>query len=152
LASAVLISAPIQFYSFLAWSRQSRSGDTPTLKFLRKRHLLAALIATVLGWLGCYFGLSWFFEGQSYPLIDTFAFVLSITVSLLAAWRYIESQYLNIIGTALGLVLWILLTVRDSANFNYVIISAYNLYRCIHASVNWTIKYLRLKQGKELLT
>jgi nicotinamide riboside transporter PnuC len=101
--------------------------------------------------MGCYFGLSWLFAGQSYPLLDTYVFVMGITVSFLAAWRYIESQYLNIISSVISLALWILLTVRDPSNFNYVIISTYNLYRIIQASVVWTRKYYQSKKEKEKL-
>ena len=39
-----------------------------------------------------------------------------------------------------------LLTVRDPANFNYVILNVYNLYRIIQISVSWTIKYYKGKK------
>jgi nicotinamide mononucleotide transporter PnuC len=150
LVSAVLISAPIQLYSFVAWSKNARGGQAE-LKFLKKKHLMITLAVSVAGWMGCYFGLSWLFAGQSYPLLDTYIFVMGITVSFLAAWRYIESQYLNIISSVLSLTLWVLLTVRDPSNFNYVIISTYNLYRIIQASVVWTRKYYQSKKEKEKL-
>lgn len=150
LASAVLISAPIQYYSFFSWSKNSHGGQAE-LKFMKKSCLAAVIALSLAGWMGCYFGLSWLFEGQSYPLLDTYIFVMGITVSFLAAWRYIESQYLNIISTILGLGLWILLTLRDPSNFNYVIINVYNLYRIIQASVSWTKKYYQSKKEKEKL-
>jgi hypothetical protein len=74
---------------------------------------------------------------------------MGITVSLLAAWGYIDSQYMNILSIVLGLLLWILLTVQDPANFNYVIIYVYNLYRIIQTSVSWTKKYRQTKQKAE---
>lgn len=148
--SAVLISAPIQLYSFISWSKNAQGGQTE-LKYLKKKHLAITLAVSAAGWMGCYFGLSWLFAGQSYPLLDTYVFVMGITVSFLAAWRYIESQYLNIISSVISLVLWILLTARDPSNFNYIIISAYNLYRIIQASVVWTRKYYQSKKEKEKL-
>ena len=149
--SAVLISAPIQIYSFIVWSKNSRGGQAE-LKFLKKKHLAFTLALSAAGWMGCYFGLSWLFAGQSYPLLDTYVFVMGITISFLAAWRYIESQYLNIISSVISLALWILLTLRDPANFNYIIISAYNLYRIVQASVSWTQKYYQSKREKETVS
>jgi hypothetical protein len=56
---------------------------------------------------------------------------------------------MNILSIVLGLLLWILLTVQDPANFNYVIIYVYNLYRIIQTSVSWTKKYRQTKQKAE---
>jgi len=148
LVSAVLISAPIQIYSFVSWSKKS-GKETPPLRFLGIKKLSFAVGISLVGWAVCAFGLSGLFETAAYPALDSYIFVMSITISFLAAWRYIDSQYLNIISTALGLMLWILLTVRDPANFNYVIISSYNLYRIIQASVSWTRKYYQSKKESE---
>jgi nicotinamide riboside transporter PnuC len=93
--------------------------------------------------------LSELFRSAVYPTLDSYLFVMGITVSLLAAWGYIDSQYMNILSIVLGLLLWILLTVQDPANFNYVIIYVYNLYRIIQTSVSWTKKYRQTKQKAE---
>ena len=148
LVSAVLISAPIQIYSFIAWSKKTNKV-TPELRFLGIRKLALAVGVSLVGWAICAFGLSGLFAGAAYPAIDSYIFVMSITISFLAAWRYVDSQYLNIISTLLGLILWILLTLRDPANFNYVIISCYNLYRIVQASISWTQKYYQSKKTGE---
>jgi len=141
LVSAVVISAPIQFYSFFVWSK-NKDRSRPELKVLGIKRLLPVLAVSLLGWVACYFGLSRFFAGQSYPLIDTYIFAMSITVSILAARQFVDSQYINAVSSILSLMLWILLTLKDPANFNYVIIASYNLFRIVQAAVTWTKKYL----------
>lgn len=148
LVSAVVISAPIQFYSFIVWSKKP-CKDAPPLRFLGWKKLSVAIAASLVGWGICIFGLSELFQSAVYPTLDSYLFVMGITVSLLAAWGYIDSQYMNILSVVLGLLLWILLTVQDPANFNYVIIYVYNLYRIIQTSVSWTKKYRQTKQKAE---
>lgn len=149
LVSAVVISAPIQFYSFIVWSKKPCKEDAPPLRFLGWKKLSVAIAASLVGWGICIFGLSELFQSAVYPTLDSYLFVMGITVSLLAAWGYIDSQYMNILSVVLGLLLWILLTVQDPANFNYVIIYVYNLYRIIQTSVSWTKKYRQTKQKAE---
>ncbi len=144
LVSAVLISAPIQFYSFFVW-RKNADRKNPDLRFLGVKRLGIAMGVSLLAWGGCYFGLSGLFATAAYPLIDTYLFVMGITVSVLAARQFVDSQYINIISCLLSVVLWILLTVKNPANFNYIIISAYNLFRVSQAAVNWTKKYRKAK-------
>ena len=145
LVSAVLISAPIQLYSFVVWSKKT-CKDSPPLQFLGMKKLIIATVVSLIGWGICVFGLSDLFETATYPVLDSYLFVMGITVSLLAAWGYIDSQYMNILSIALGLIMWVLLTIRNPANFNYVILNVYNLYRIIQISVSWTIKYYKTKK------
>ena len=145
LLSAVLISAPIQLYSFLIWSKKSNKA-APPLQFLGLKKLVVSIGLSLIGWGLCVLFLNDLFQTATYPTLDSYLFVMGITVSLLAAWGYIDSQYMNILSIALGLLMWILLTVRDPANFNYVILNVYNLYRIIQISVSWTIKYYKGKK------
>ncbi len=138
--SSILISAPIQYFSFFRWSKK-QTKSARVLRYLPIGKLLLVLLVTVAGWLGCHFALSPFFESASYPLLDSFLFAMGITVSLLAAFGFIESQYMNILSCALNVILWSLLTVQNPQNFNYIIISFYNLFRVIEASYHWTVNY-----------
>ena len=108
------------------------------------------VLGTLAAWglmLLCAYSL---FETAAYPTLDALMFVLGITVTVLAAFGYVESQYLNVINCFFSLVLWILYTVCNPANMNYLIISGYNLFRVIQASVNWTLLYCAKK--KEAVT
>ena len=144
-ASAVLISAPIQIYSFISWSKRINRDQLP-LRFLGLKKLAIAIGITLVGWAICVFGLSELFSTAAYPALDSYLFVMGVTVSLLSAWGYIESQYLNVISCGLSVILWALLTVRNPSNFNYIIINVYNFYRVIQISVSWTLKYYRNKK------
>ena len=116
------------------------------LRFLGIKKLAIAIGITLAGWAICFFGLSELFSTAAYPALDSYLFVMGVTVSLLSAWGYIESQYLNVISCALGVLLWTLLTIRNPSNFNYIIINIYNFYRVIQISVSWTLKYYRNKK------
>ena len=54
--SAVLMSAPLQYYSFVVWSRR-REKPVGGLRFLSPGKLLATVGATVAIWLVCYFAM-----------------------------------------------------------------------------------------------
>ena len=148
LISALAISVPLQFYSFFVWSRR-RERPGRGLRILGVKWLSVTLIATLAAWLICYFLLGGLFETASYPLLDSYLFAASITVSLLSAWQFVESQFLSVLSCCLSLGLWIALTLRNPANVNYVIIAAYNLYRITQAAVAWTRRYLQAKKEKE---
>ena len=150
LISAVAISAPIQLYSFFVWSKKANKANPP-LKFLGWKKLLISIVATLIGWGICAWALNGLFTTATYPAIDSFLFVAGITISLLAAWGYIDSQYMNVFCIVLGLILWILLTIENPANFNYVIIYVYNLYRIIETSISWTSKYYKNKKEYEVV-
>lgn len=146
--SAVLMSAPLQYYSFVVWSRR-REKPVGGLRFLSPGKLLATVGATVAIWLVCYFALGGLFQDATSPLLDSYLFAAGLTSSLLAAWQYVETQYISILSSILSLGLWIALTLRNPANVNYVIIAAYNLYRITQAAVAWTRRYLQAKKEKE---
>lgn len=142
------VSAPIQIYSYFSWKRHS-AGKLVELRFLGCRKLLVSIGAVLSVWAVCNFGLARFFQGAAYPAVDTLSFSIGIVISLMAAKRFIDSQYFNIVSCILSLVLWILLTIRNTANFNYVIISAYNLFRVTEAAVIWTKNTILIKKVKE---
>ena len=147
--SAVAISAPIQYFSFIRWGRRRKEKGTAELRFLSvKGKMLTLLCASVLFVL-CYFLLAPFFKDGRYPFLDTVGFALGIVVSVLAAFGYVESQYINLVAILLKIGMWILITLESPENFNYIIISLYNGYRVAQAAVQWTRKYL--KNRKEML-
>ena len=151
LISALLISAPLQFFSYFNWKKHTNKSGSE-LKRLRLPQLAVILVLILASWLGCSIGLADLFQNGSYPLLDALSFVLGTVVTILAAFRFIESQYLNILGCSISLILWILLTIRSPENFNYTIISAYNLFRIIEASIRWTLQYRRQNRMKASLS
>ena len=85
------------------------------------------------------------------PLLDTITFSLGIICTVLSAVRYIESQYINIISCTVSLVMWIILTVQNPSNVNYVIIGIYNLYCVTQSAINWTLIYIKNKKASAVV-
>ena len=96
-------------------------------------------------WAGCYFGLSPLIGGNM-PLWDTLLFTLGIVISLLVAFRAIEGNYLNVLSCVISLAMWIIICIEEPSNINYIIISAYNLFKVIQGTVNWTVLYCKDKK------
>ena len=138
--SAVFISAPMQYFSFFRWKKGTKMEGTP-LRFMPWYKTAIWVLGTLAAWglmLLCAYSL---FETAAYPTLDALMFVLGITVTVLAAFGYVESQYLNIVSSVLNLVLWFMISSQNASNINYLVIGCYNLFRVTQASVVWTKKY-----------
>lgn len=152
LISAVLISAPIQAYSFINWSKKRTADNRTELKIMSTRNRILAVAATLGAWVFAYFVLSGLFEGARLPIFDTLSFVFGITVSVLAALRFVESQYFSAVSSTAAIVMWILICIEDASNINYLIIALYNLFMIVKAAINWTRQYVRdNKKGRGVL-
>ena len=147
--SAVVISAPIQLYSFFNWSKKQLNANHTELKFLGMKAKAATICVVLASWAAIYFGLAPVFATAQLPAFDTFHFAMGIIVSLLAAFRYIDSQYLNIIACTTSIIMWVIICVKNPSNINYLIISFYNLFMVIKAAVNWTKQYIQDKKESE---
>ena len=62
LISAVLISAPIQFYSFFNWSKKQISANRTELKILTVKMRIAIIAVTIVAWLTVFLGFSGLFK------------------------------------------------------------------------------------------
>ena len=147
--SAVLISAPIQIYSFLNWSKKQIKANRTELKLLSPKMRIAIIGGTVAAWLAVFFGLSGLFVTAQLPAFDSFSFVAGTVVSLLAAFRYVESQYLSAFSCCMAIIMWIIICTRNPSNVNYLIISVYNLFMILKAAINWTEQYIEDKKERE---
>lgn len=143
-ANAVLVSMPIQIFSFFHWSRHKTGKTASQLVRMKKWQLLLSVFIIFPAWAGCYFGLSSFFEGNM-ALLDSLVFVLGILISTLVAFRFVEGQYFNVISCLISLAMWIFICIKEPSNINFAIISVYNLFRTVQAAVNWS---LLCKRGK----
>ncbi len=147
--SAMLISTPIQLASYFTWKKNS-SGDRVKFKKMSFGALAATVAIIVAGWAGCYFGLSPFFAGGNYPILDTLTFSIGTVVTVIVAMRYIESQYLNAISCLIGLAMWTLIAIKNPTSINQVVITLYNLFRVVQAAINWTKQYLDQKKASSV--
>jgi nicotinamide mononucleotide transporter PnuC len=148
--SCVCISAPIQYMSFFIWNKKKsrRNSRNTELKFLGLGKCILAVAVTLAVWFPCYWLLRPFFSG-ALALLDSLTFVLGITISLLSAFRYIDSQYLNIFSCCLAILTWTIVCIESPNNLNYLVISFYNLFMVAKAAINWTKQYKNDKREKE---
>jgi nicotinamide mononucleotide transporter PnuC len=146
--SALLISVPIPIFTFFSWKKNSTGKE---VRFRTMKHWqLAGTIGIILaGWVACYFGLSktGIMPPSNYPILDTLTFSIGIVVTVIVTFRFIESTYINAVSCLIGLVLHLLVALKDPTTFNYVVISCYNLFRISQACVNWTRQYLAQKRS-----
>lgn len=148
-ANAFLISMPIQIFSFFVWSKHKTDKTKSELIRMNWWQRVLSIVVILPVWAGCYFGLGIFFKGNM-ALLDSFTFVLGLLISVLIALRFIEGQYLNIVSCSIGVVMWILICVKEPNNVNFVIIYCYNLFRAVQAAINWTILYQRKRDAKKV--
>ena len=141
-ASALLVSLPIQVFSFFVWSRHKTGKTRAELIRMKWWQLALAIVAIFPAWAGCYFGISGLIGGNQ-PLLDSLAFVLGLLISILVAFRFIEGQYFNVISCLIALAMWIMICIETPNNVNFLIISFYNLFRTVQATVHWTFLYMR---------
>jgi nicotinamide mononucleotide transporter len=146
-ASAFLISMPIQIFSFFVWQKHKTDKTRSELIRLKWWQLLLVIAAIFPAWAGCYFGISKLIGGNQ-PLIDSLNFVLGIVISVLVAFRFIEGQYLNVLSCILAIGMWIAISIKEPNNINFVIISAYNIFRTVQAAVTWTSIYVKNNKNK----
>jgi nicotinamide mononucleotide transporter len=146
--NAFLVSMPIQIFSFFVWSRHKTDKTRSRLIKMEWWQLLLSFVAIFPAWAACYFGLGAFFEGNM-ALLDSFIFILGILISVLIAFRFIEGQFFNVISCVAGLIMWVLICIKEPNNVNFLIISCYNLFRTVQAAISWTALYIKQKnEGK----
>ena len=149
-ANAFLVSMPIQIFLFFVWSKHKSGKTKSELVKMKWWQLLLAITSIFPAWAGCYFGISGLLGGTE-PLLDSLVFVFGILISTLIAFRFIEGQYFNLVLCSIGLVMWIIIFLKSPSNINFLIIAAYNLFRTIQPTINWTMIYLKQKNEKKQL-
>ena len=146
--SALLISFPLQLYSFFNWKKNSK-GKNVELRWLSLKGKFIVLGITGALWAFCFFVLSKNnIIVSEVPVFDTLTFTLGVVVTVLSAVRYIDSQYMSFVSSSLGFAMWVILTVKDPSNINHAIIGVYNMYCIGQTAINWTVIYARNKAKK----
>ena len=146
---SVLVSMPLQIFSFFNWKKHKQKGVSAELQFLSWKQRILTTLVTLVCWVACYFLMTPLFKTANVPSLDALCFVIGVVVSILSAFRYIDSQSINLINCGVQVFIWTLLTIKNPGNFNYVIISCYNLFRIVEAAVMWTRQYNQTQKEKE---
>ena len=137
LFKAIVITAPIQFFSYFRWKKKSGEGS-PCIRALSTPMRIMIILGALVGWLLCFKLLGGVISNGRFIGADSLVFIIGVAVPILSAFGYADSQYLNIAACVITLVMWIAITVEEPQNINFVLISAYNLFRVCEAAVTWT--------------
>lgn len=142
--SAVAISFPLMLFSYFNWKKKS-SNASPSVLFLKNSSRLIILFGIIVVWLLCAKFLGNIISGGRFIWLDCFCFVGGVTVTTLSAFRYVDSQYLNILCCTISLLMWTVICIETPSNINFAIIAVYNLYKVTQTAISWT-KFSKIKE------
>ena len=135
-----LFGFPVYLFSFIAWGRH-KSGATVAMKKLSGKGWALSLGAFAVSFVGIYLLLRRF--GSDGPLFDSLSLGFVAPGLVLLLLRYVENWIFNLAGNFVVLLLWIANTMKDMANFNFVLIAALAVAVNAIGFVTW----LRLQRG-----
>ena len=133
---AIAISAPMQIYSFFNWKR-NESGGRPRIKEMSAGGKLLIAASVLSLWLFCTKFVGDIISSSEHIVLDSLIFALGVASTALSAFVYFDAQYIQLLSAAISLVLWATIVVNEPANANYLIISAYNMFRSIETFLGW---------------
>ena len=130
---ALLVSFPIQIFTFFSWKKNTQNGRTETKSLsLRGRIIMFALM--VLIWLALFLIFSAF--NSTYLILDNTLSVLGIVTSVLCALRFSEYAILQTASTVANLVLYGFMITNDLSKIVWLIFSLYSATCSILAFIN----------------
>ena len=128
-----LFGAPVYLASFISWGRHMaehsaghKSGDTMEVRKLTPK-LWALFLAMVPVLFAGIFALLRAVDSSDElwgPLLDSLSLSLVAPGLILLLLRYAENWWFNLGGNSAVLILWVINTLRDISNFNFVLIAA----------------------------
>jgi len=131
-----LIAAPVYLISFIAWGRhKSGDGSTVTIKRLSKKQWALTVLASAAVFCGGFFILR--ATGSAQPALDAFTLAMFMPALLLLQQRYVENWILHITGNVVSAVIWLLATLQDPMNFNFLLITCTATVINIMGLIGW---------------
>lgn len=123
-ANAFLVSFPLQIITFINWNKNTKNGETETKKLNTKARL--GLFGGMVGFWGILF-LIFSFLASPYIILDNTITVLGFVTTALCMFRYSEYAILQLVGSCVSLVTYIIMTVDDISNIVWIIFTSYSL-------------------------
>ena len=139
LASAILVSCPIQVVSFVRWSKNKYKQAT-IVKNVPIKHKAWYLPSMFVVYFVAVIVVSQL-DRASMVWLDNAHFVLGLYSSLLVMLGFIDGVVVNLFSSVIGLIMWILIFRNNPTGITYLISSIYSLIRCVQAVVNWIKLY-----------
>ncbi|MBQ8868857.1 MAG: nicotinamide mononucleotide transporter [Oscillospiraceae bacterium] len=139
---ALLVSFPIQIFTFFNWKKNTQNGRTET-KSLSARARIIMFASMALVWLVFFLIFSAF--NSTYLIFDNTISVIGIVTSILCAFRFSEYAILQAASTIANLILYGFMVSDDISKIVWLIFSIYSAMCSIIAFININ------KQSKEKL-
>ncbi len=145
---ALLISAPLQFVTFVRWQKNAYETTTVFRTFTNRQRLLIAG-----GFIGCWLILYVIFSalGSSYLLLDNTLTLLGILCTVITIFAYIEYTVIKVISDVCSLALYITMIVNTPEQSTYLIFTAYSfLCGIIAVRRAWSTYQKQLREKTEV--
>ncbi len=141
-AQAAFVSAPFQIATFILWTKH-KDRQTTRMRRMTGRVRLLTLAVTLAGYAAAYFAFSALRGASDMMPLDAAVFVLGLVVTVAQMLAYVDSMAINTVTCLINVSIWIVLTKRDVKSVTYLLISVYNLYRCVLGFFNYLAIYKR---------
>ena len=122
MASALLLSAPMQIATFIFWSKKKYKHST-TFKKLSKTQSLLLLVGSASVWIVSYMILSWM--GARHIVLDNTGALIGIISTVLAMLSYKEYIFLQIISNSIALCLYASMLSENPAQITFLFYQIY---------------------------
>ncbi len=122
-AYALLVSAPLQFVTFLNWSRRKK-GNTTSFRRMSNKVRLLMIAGMAAAWTICYFILALF--DSDYMLLDNTATLLGVLATVLMMFSFIEYAPLMLLNNCVSIVLYATMIAQNPAQITYLIFTIYS--------------------------
>lgn len=130
---ALLVSFPIQIFTFFNWKKNTQNGQTQT-KSLTVRGRIIMFASMALIWLVFFLIFSAF--DSAYLIFDNTLSVFGIVTSVLCALRFSEYALLQSVSTCANIVLYGFMITDDLSKIVWLIFSLYSATCSVVAFIN----------------
>ena len=145
---AFFFSFPMQLLSFVRWKKNSYKKSTEFRKLTSKQRLLLAA-SFIVTFCAVYFILD--SAGSSYKFLDTLSSLISIIVTFLTMFAFIEYTWLWIPSAVLSLILTAMTMTAHPEQITYLIYSVYSLI-CVVCSYTSVRKLYKEQEAQKRIS
>ena len=131
-----LFATPVYLFSFIAWGKH-KSEDSNTVQVKRLSWKGRGLVLCVSA--GLFVGLFLLLRhvGSANAMLDAVTLAVFAPALVLLRGRYLENWVLHLAGNATATTIWVINTVQDVMNFNFVLIGAVAVTVNVIGFVTW---------------
>lgn len=144
MASALLMSFPLQLITFFLWSRRKYRNST-LLRSLTGKQLTCIIGATALLWCVSYTVLSFF--GAKQIVLDNTGALMGMLSTVLAMLSFKEYYYFQLASLGIGITVYIVMMSQHPEQLTYLIYNCYAAACSLKAGYN--MKRLYREQQSE---